>query len=80
MNCVIIQTDLGPYCESHRTWHEEETMNEPDPVLMEWTHLLRKQFTQRLPLFQERTVHSCQQQPDGQPDTCPACREEKTDG
>ena len=80
MNCVIIQTDLGPYCESHRTWHEEETMNEPDPVLMEWTSLLRKQFTQRLPLFQEQDIHECDH-PSGEPQaTCPVCRREMTDG
>ena len=80
MNCVVIQTEFGPYCDSHRMWHEEETMNEPDPVVMEWTHLLRKQFTQRLPLFQERAVHTCREEPDGVWQDCPACLEEVTDG
>lgn len=24
MNCVLIETDQGRYCDSHRTWHHEE--------------------------------------------------------
>ena len=35
MNCVLIETDFGMYCDSHRTWHDGWTWSDeiwPHPI------------------------------------------------